>query len=69
MLSEDFFLPSSAFGRSLLFLFRDQCAIFLFLYFFFLKVHLLNPWWLSLQTIPYHVINPLGVSFRSNDIL
>ena len=34
MLSEDFFLPSSAFGRSLLFLFRDQCAIFLFLFFF-----------------------------------
>ena len=33
MLSEDFFLSSSAFGRSLLFLFRDQCAIFLFLFF------------------------------------
>lgn len=42
---------------------------FFFFIFFFLKVHLLNPWWLSLQTIPYHVINPLGVSFRSNDIL
>lgn len=30
MLSEDFSLSSSAFGRSLLFLFKDQCAIFLF---------------------------------------
>ena len=34
MLSEDFFLSSSAFGRSLLFLFRAQCSIFLFLFFF-----------------------------------
>lgn len=29
MLSEAFSLSSSAFGRSLLFLFKDQCAIFL----------------------------------------
>lgn len=41
----------------------------LYFFFFFLKVHLLNPWRLSFQTILYHVINPLGVPFRSNDIL
>lgn len=63
MLSVDFSLPHLHWG-SLLFLFKDQCAIY-----FSLKVHLLNPQCLSSKTVLHRVINPHGVPLKANDIL
>lgn len=56
--------PSSSTLESLLFLFKDQCAIY-----FSLKVHLLNPQCLSSKTVLHRVINPHGVPLKVNDIL